>query len=93
MAETLEAYNFLGNHGNAIYPWAEWGDGRIVKITKGIDFSVDAPVMRGQVIVRARKESLLFKTNVRGDDVVFTFQGAGESPEAFEARTSGLGLE
>lgn len=93
MAQTLEAYDFTGNHGNAKYPWHEWGDGRIVKLTRGEDFDVEPAVMRGQVIVRARKEGKAFKTNVRGDDVVFTFQKPDETLEEFEHRTHELGLE
>lgn len=93
MAETLEDYDFAGKHGNAKYPWAEWSDGRIVKLTRGTDFDVEPAVMRGQVIVRARKEGRRFRTNVKGDDVIFTFQAPGESEQDFEARTSAAGLE
>lgn len=93
MAETLTEYDFTGNHGNAKYPWHEWGDGRIVKLTRGIDFDIEPAVMRGQVIVRARKEGKAFRTNVRGEDVVFTFQAPTEILEHFEKRTVALGLE
>lgn len=93
MAKTLEQYDFTGNHGNAKYPWHEWGDGRIVQLTRGEDFDVEPAVMRGQVIVRARKEGKAFKTNVRGDSVVFTFQKTDETLEDFEHRTCELGLE
>ena len=93
MAQTLMDYDFTGNHGNAKYPWHEWGDGRIVKLTRGEDFDIEPAVMRGQVIVRARKEGKAFRTNVRGNDVVFTFQAATETVEAFEKRTAALDLE
>lgn len=92
MATTLMEYDFTGNHGNAKYPWQAWGDGRIVKLTRGEDFECESAVMRGQVIVRARKEGKAFRTNVRGDDVVFTFQSATETLEEFEHRTAALGL-
>jgi hypothetical protein len=92
MAETLEDYDFAGSHGNAKYPWAEWSDGRIVKLTRGEDFDVEPAVMRGQVIVRARKDGLKFRTNVKGDDVIFTFQAPDETDEAFESRTAAAGL-
>lgn len=93
MAQTLTDYDFTGNHGNAKYPWHEWGDGRIVKLVRGEDFDIEPAVMRGQVIVRARKEQKAFRTNVRGDEIVFTFQGPKETVEAFEKRTAVLGLE
>jgi hypothetical protein len=92
MATTLTEYNFAQNHGNSKYNWAELCDGRIVKLTQGQDFECEPAVFRGQVIVRARKEGKLFRTNVRGNDVIFTLQADGESPEQFAVRTAAQGL-
>jgi len=88
MAQTLTDYDFTGNHGNAKYPWHEWGDGRIVKLIRGEDFDIEPAVMRGQVIVRARKESKAFRTNVRGDEGIREAHRSARSRVKLTACTS-----
>lgn len=86
MAEKLDGFDFAANHGNALYPWAEWFGGDVVKLKQGEDFDVEPHVMRGQVIVRARREGRPYRTNVRGTEVVFAVGRDGETAEQFAER-------
>lgn len=43
------------------YPWAQWLDGRLWKLTKGEDFRVDPKVLRNQ----AHRQGITFNVNVR----------------------------
>lgn len=62
------------------YPWSKWVDGKSHTIKKGTHFSVDAEVMRGQVIVRARAEGREVDTSVKGDSVTFKFGPVVKDP-------------
>lgn len=87
MAETLAAHDFRNGHGNQKYPWQQWSDGEVWRITKGQDFAVEPRVMQGQIKVRGTKEGRATVTNVQGDTVVFTFQKVGETLAQFRKRT------
>lgn len=52
-----------------LYPWQDWFDGRIWKLTKGTDFKHEATAFRLQVIVRASDFGQKVTTRVVGDDV------------------------
>lgn len=88
MAQTVEEHDFHAKHGNTKYPWDQWGDGRVWELAHGEDFEVEPDVMRGQVIVRARKEGRRVKTNVvkaadgKPATVVFQFLPAEEPATA-----------
>ena len=87
MAEIIESHDFRNGHGNQKYPWADWGNGEVWRITQGSDFSVAPRVMQGQIKVRGTKEKRKTVTNVQGDVVVFAFQRHDESEADFTART------
>lgn len=79
MAKTLEGFDFGRTHGNAVYPWADWTNGAVWEITHGVDFQVEPEVMRGQIIVRGRKNgkptTRIVRTEGEPDKVVFQFPG------------------
>lgn len=87
MAKVLTRHDFRNGHGNQRYPWAEWGNGEIWRISQGEDFSVEPRVMQGQIKVRGTKEGRKTVTNVQGKDVVFAFQRLAETEAEFAART------
>lgn len=77
MAQALDRFDFDAVHGNAVYPWAEWTDGQPWEIVEGVDFHVDPDVMRGQIIVRGRKDGKPTTRLIREDGkpvrIVFQF--------------------
>lgn len=88
MASELEVFRRVG-HPNSKYPWDEWEDGKTRKITQGIDFECKTKDMRTQLHTRANKiERRVATTKPDEKTLVFTFQEAGESLDAFLARTS-----
>lgn len=86
MAETLEAFDFQSVHGNGKYPWSDWTNGETWSIAAGEDFDCDPDVMRGQIIVRGRKERRKVETRVVRSEakVVFRFL----PPEPVEAQSA-----
>lgn len=63
----------LPPHGNAIYPWDRWSNGKVHSARRGEDFEVKAETFRHTVITRARRMGLWANTRVRGDVVTFQF--------------------
>lgn len=47
-----------GDHGNAKYPWNQWGDGNIWEITLGTDFDCKTVSMRGVLYSYAKRAGL-----------------------------------
>lgn len=93
MARTLEDFDFASAHGNAKYPWADWSNGETWQIERGQDFDCDVDVMRGQIIVRARKDGRRVETRVvrepgGSDQVVFRFLGPVAPDQAVEAQSA-----
>lgn len=66
MAEALDDYHFTSR--GARYPWREWCDGRIWRITQGVDFEVSVETMRDQIYARARLHGWAVKTSIEGDE-------------------------
>jgi hypothetical protein len=57
MAEKLESFDFGGHGGRrATYPWGEWLDGSIWKLTLGVDFSGSLNSFRNNIYVTARRK-------------------------------------
>ena len=89
MGQVLEdGFDFDAQHGNRVYPWEEWADGQAREIAQGVDFDVEPEVMRGQIIVRARKIGKRVRTNIgwSGDTGLVRFQFLDPEPEPAPAR-------
>lgn len=59
MAKVLKAFPF--KHG-AKYDWAKWLDGRIWKLTRGIDFHITAKHFRMSCTSAARRAGMEIRT-------------------------------
>lgn len=70
MAEKLKDYDFSGcGHGK--YPFPEWTDGSIYRLTKGRDFTVKPESMRSSLMRWSKDNGYLVSTKIDGDSVVF----------------------
>ncbi len=59
MAERLDEFEFRGRGGHPMYPWTEWFDGNIWKLTEGEDYNSTKPNnMRAQIYVAAVRHGL-----------------------------------
>lgn len=70
----------LPAHGNAIYPWKKWSDGRAHLVESGADFQGEATKFRRMLLVTARRMGRKAKTRVKGNTVWFQFAPKAESP-------------
>ena len=71
MAEQLSAdtdFNSLWSRRgrSPAYPWSDWFNGRIWKLTKGVDFKVDLKNFRDQCYARASTQGLKVHTTFKG---------------------------
>lgn len=72
MPEIVETHQFKKGRKNAsVYPWEEWSDGQIRKLTRGIDFTCKVSSFQNAAYWWARKNGLTASTNiVRVDQVM-----------------------
>ena len=52
------------------YPWDDWLNGKIWRLTKGVDFDCLAASLRGGAHAQCRRRGLTLRATVRGDVVV-----------------------
>lgn len=79
MAEVLENFEF--SHGSkAKYPWHQWLDGRIWKLTKGIDFDVSPSSFSVSAHQRANREGKKLRTSTSGDSITIQSYEPEPSP-------------
>ena len=72
MAEILENYDFpVWGPQECRYPYDEWFDGQIWKITKGIDFNCTIESMRVSLWTTAKKRGIKIRTSKKGDALIF----------------------
>ena len=72
MAEILENYDFpVWGPQECRYPYDEWFDGQIWKITKGIDFNCTIESMRVSLWTTAKKRGMKIRTSKKGDALIF----------------------
>lgn len=62
MAEQLESYSFT--KGGPSYPWDEWLNGNVWRLTAGKDFTSKAEVFRSMANSRAKQRGLGLRTNL-----------------------------
>lgn len=67
MAEVLDSFDFIGRGRRQKYPWSDWLNGKIWKLTQGHDFSVSPGHMRNSVFTAARANGKRVHTRVDGD--------------------------
>lgn len=58
MAEVIEEYQFQPARNAAYYPWAEWFDGRIWRLTQGQDYRSKLSSFRNHVYGEAKKRGI-----------------------------------
>ena len=80
MAEQLKNYDFEARPGARLYPWKDWENGSIWKITRGEDFEIERDSMRTSLYVRARGlDGRSVRVSNHGDeDLVFQFYDSEE---------------
>ena len=72
MAEILEDYEFVQwGPQECLYPYDEWFDGQIWKITKGIDFNCTLESMRISLFSQAKKRRIKIRTSKKDDTLIF----------------------
>ncbi len=75
MATTLDEFDFNKNmRGRSqMHPWDEWTDGRIWKITQGIDFSSQINSMRSYLSQKGKVYGKKVRTTQEGKSLIFQF--------------------
>ncbi len=72
MAERLENYEFANKAGRPLkYPWDEWLDGSVWRITRGADFDAKPSSVRSGVYRSAQQRGLRTESRIEGDSVIF----------------------
>lgn len=56
--------------GRRIYPWDQWTDGRIWEIERGVDFSVSAEKMAGNIRTYASRRGFNIECKPMPDETV-----------------------
>ncbi len=69
-------------HGNRLYPWDRWEDGRKHKARRGQHFAIPVETFRRSLAVRARRRKKQVTTRVKGDVVTFQFEDAASGVTA-----------
>lgn len=64
MAERLDEFEFLGPGGGRKYPWAQWFDGGIWKLSAGTDFTCSVKCFRNQVGSTAKRRRKIVQTQL-----------------------------
>ncbi len=77
MATTLESYDFKVTRGK--YPWEEWLDGSIWRLSKGEDFQCEPATFRSSAISKAKRLGINLKSSVAGDQVVIQAVANGKA--------------
>lgn len=70
MAEKLDNYQFSRHPHASKYPWDEWLDGSVWKLTKGEDFDVEPDSMTVTIYTTAKKRGHKVRTSKGPDFVV-----------------------
>ncbi len=67
MAEKLTDYKFTRGRIGTQYPWGEWLDGNIWKLTAGVDFTCKPGSMRTNTWKAAKAHGVSVRTSMPGD--------------------------
>ena len=81
MAEVIEDMPFDSSNAKK-YPWDEWLDGRIWKLTRGSDFSISAVNMRTTIYARALRRGLRASVSVKEDSTIIVMQAKPKEESA-----------
>lgn len=77
MAQKLEEFDFTASRGGAQkYPWKDWMNGEIYRVTEGEDFEVAARNFRTSLFNAAKRHDLKVRTKQEEGAVVFQFYDA-----------------
>jgi hypothetical protein len=82
MAEILEDFDFTKKRKRASsYPWEEWFDGQIRKLTQEVDFPGSATNFRVRLYREAKRRGYVLQTRVVNDDaIVVQCTGVADAP-------------
>lgn len=69
MAEVLDDYQWERKR-NSKYPWEIWLDGRVWKLTKGVDFDCSVNSMRLAAFSKAKRDGTTLNIVMDGECVV-----------------------
>ncbi len=67
----------LPSHGNTVYDWPRWTDGKVHRARRGKDFSISAASFARSVHKHASNHGLSVTTRVKGEWVTFQFSKEG----------------
>lgn len=71
MAEILDNYDFSSTRKRgSIYPWEEWFDGKIRKLSRGDDFKGTAESFRVGAYNAAKKSGVTIQTRILDENSV-----------------------
>lgn len=71
MAEILSAgYDFDAFKRTAKYPYDDWFNGKVWRITRGVDFDIPAKSMQINLYAAASRYDLKLRTRLEGDSAL-----------------------
>lgn len=73
MAEVLESFPSESRGRAAKYDWATWADGRVWKLTHGLDFVCTPRTLSHMAYDYAKKNGLSVRITKTGTDLVLQF--------------------
>jgi hypothetical protein len=76
MSEILESYNFRSVGRECTYPYDDWFDGQIWKLTKGFDFECQPNSLRQAFYAAAKRRGIKVQVSILANgDVVIQNKG------------------
>ena len=71
MSEIVDVFDFRKGLGRKeAYPWDEWADGQVRKLTRGVDFRAEVSSFQNAAYAWARRHNLVASTRIVGIDQV-----------------------
>lgn len=75
MPDVLSKYEFATRGRPALYPWDKWFDGKIRRLTRGVDFSVSASSLQRAAWAAARVRGLVLLSCVEDENTIVIQNG------------------
>jgi len=71
MSEIVDVFDFRKGLGRKeAYPWDDWADGQVRKLTRGVDFRAEVSSFQNAAYAWARRHDLVAATRIVGIDQV-----------------------
>jgi hypothetical protein len=74
MAERLDSFPVRRSHARSKYPWDEWLDGSVWRLTQGEDFTAKLKSMRVYAATTADRRGLKVRMRIDNEDNTLTIQ-------------------